>query len=394
MKDKSVPDFLISDQRKLYQILVNLISNAVKFTEKGNIRLFVYQKETNIHFEVSDTGIGISEENLESVFEKFTQIDSSAQKKYKGTGLGLALCKEFVNMLNGNIVIESSPGKGSIVKFYIPVQNIEIENTCFTDHGIYEEDNHIVDQKLLLLIEDDKELQYYYKNYLSKYGIILDCADDGKTGLDKIRALQPDIIILDLKLKSVSGYDILRIMKFEKDMRDIPVIIISDLDEPPSFALYNYELYINKPVDEQVLLKHIKNVLSNIKDKSIKPLIISESIQELEHIKRAFNDLNVTVSTLTSIRKIQFVINKLKPDFIFLDYNNTSKNTQEITATIQNFNNTDEINIVLYTDEVEDPGLLSIIDQSHHIKTIIKTPDLKNNLSKLINEFSSIKTPA
>jgi len=100
------------------------------------------------------------------------------------------------------------------------------------------------------------------------------------------------------------------------------------------------------------------------------------------------------LATCNDSTKAMGLILHHKPDFIFLDYNNTSKNTQEITATIQNFNNTDEINIVLYTDEVEDPGLLSIIDQSHHIKTIIKTPDLKNNLSKLINEFSSIKTPA
>jgi signal transduction histidine kinase len=119
--DKSVPNIISSDQQKLNQILLNLLGNAVKFTNKGKIQVNVIMGQTNIKFEVSDTGIGIAENNLSLIFDKFNQADESITKKYAGTGLGLTLCKEYVELLKGEIHISSVLKKGTTIHFHIPV---------------------------------------------------------------------------------------------------------------------------------------------------------------------------------------------------------------------------------------------------------------------------------
>jgi PAS domain S-box-containing protein len=391
MKDEMVPEFLVSDQRKLYQVLVNLISNAVKFTEKGNIRLYVYISGSELHFEVSDTGIGISKENLDKVFEQFAQIDGSAQKKYKGTGLGLALCKEFVMLLKGKINIESRPGRGSIVKFFIPFQPSDNTKTEDIDQSTLSSELISPNNKLIILIEDDKELQYYYKNYLTKYNIVVECAEDGSIGIEKIKLLHPDLIILDLKLKSISGYDILRILKFEPDMRSIPVIVLSDLDDPPNDAFYNYDLFLNKPIDESQLLQHIRKVLSIKKNNDVKALIISENIKELRSIKKAFNDCNIIASTLPTTKKMQLVIEKLRPEIIVIDLDNLSFDFLQYIKTNADIYKTDSPVIVLYTKETASPELLSTVQNMNRIEIIQKSSSLNNSLVEILNTYRFAK---
>ncbi|BBE30144.1 hypothetical protein OSSY52_02850 [Tepiditoga spiralis] len=121
--EKNIPQYITSDMKKIERILINLIGNAVKFTEKGVIILRLYKKEKKLFFEVSDTGIGIKEENLKLLFKRFNQIDNSFSKKYSGTGLGLYLCKSMVNYLNGEITIKSTYGSGTTVIFYIPLKD-------------------------------------------------------------------------------------------------------------------------------------------------------------------------------------------------------------------------------------------------------------------------------
>jgi len=124
-KAGDVPDYVISDEKKLRQILVNLIGNAVKFTEEGEISLSVREEDDHLAFEVKDSGIGIEAEYIDAIFEKFKQVDGSMSRKYQGTGLGLSLCKEFVTMLGGEIVIESQVNVGTTIHFDIPYEHIE-----------------------------------------------------------------------------------------------------------------------------------------------------------------------------------------------------------------------------------------------------------------------------
>jgi PAS domain S-box-containing protein len=389
-KGKNLPEYLISDQRKLYQILVNLISNAVKFTEKGKIQLYVYKLKAHLFFEVRDTGIGIGKENIEKVFEKFSQIDSSAQKKYKGTGLGLALCKDLVTLLNGQINIESELDKGSLIRFSIPFQTANEIKIAGTETSEDSFDLQTTKKKLILLIEDDKELLYYYEKYLSKHNNIVECAEDGKTGLEKIRSLLPDIVILDLKLRQLSGYEILRVLKFEPELWDIPVIIISDLEDLPNDALYNYDLFLNKPIDESILLSHINKISVIKKNKSVKALIISENIKELRFIKKVFNDLNIIASTLPNTNKTKTIIDKFAPNIIIVDLDNLSNDILEFVNT--NLSLQDEMKplIVFYAKEIKDPELISLIHLREDIAVLMKTPSSKNSLVRIINRVTDV----
>ncbi len=389
-KSQNMPEYLISDQRKLYQILVNLISNAVKFTEKGKIQLYVYKLKAHLFFEVRDTGIGIGKDNIEKVFEKFSQIDSSAQKKYKGTGLGLALCKDLVTLLDGQINIESELDKGSLVRFSIPFQTANEIKSTSAEISENTADITATKKKLILLIEDDKELLYYYEKYLSKYNNRVECAEDGNTGLEKIKSLHPDIVILDLKLKQLSGYEVLRIMKYDPETWDIPVIIISDLDDLPNDAIYNYDLFLNKPIDERILLSHIDRISAIKKNKSVKALIISENIKELRFLKKAFNDLNIIASTLPNTKKTQQIIEQFSPNIIVVDLDNLSLDVLDFVKA--NFNNQGEEKplIVFYAKEIKNPELISFIHLRDDITVVMKSPSSKNSIVRIFSRLTDV----
>jgi len=387
---QNLPEYLISDQRKLYQILVNLISNAVKFTEKGKIQLYVYKLKSHLYFEVRDTGIGISKDNIEKVFEKFSQIDSSAQKKYKGTGLGLALCKDLVTLLNGQINIESELDKGSLIRFSIPFQTADEMQISEVEVLKDAVGTVTTKKKHILLIEDDKELLYYYEKYLSKYNNLVDCAEDGETGLGKIRSLHPDIVILDLKLNKLSGYEILRIMKFEPEICDIPVIILSDLDDLPNEALYNYALFLNKPIDEGVLLSHIERITLAKKNKSVRALIVSENIKELRFLKKIFNDLNIIASTLPETKKAKIIIERFTPGVIVVDLDNLTMDALEfVNVNLIPQEHTKPL-IVFYAKEIKHPELISSIHLRDDIVVVMKTPTAKNSLCRIVNRLTDV----
>jgi DNA-binding response OmpR family regulator len=293
-----------------------------------------------------------------------------------------------VTLLNGQIHIESELDKGSLIRFSIPFQTateMQISEDVVSEDvagTVPTKKNHI------LLIEDDKELLYYYEKYLSKYNTLVDCAEDGITGLEKIRSLHPDIVILDLKLAILSGYEILRIMKFEPDICDIPVITISDLDDVPNVALYNYALFLNKPIDESLLLSHIARITVSKKNESVKALIVSESIKELRFLKRIFNDLNIIASTLPETKKTKNIIERFSPGIIVVDLDNLSMDALEFINTNLNPQENTKPLIVLYAKEIKNSELISGIYQRDDIAVVMKTPASKNSLGRIVNRLT------
>jgi PAS domain S-box-containing protein len=260
-KSQYIPDKIISDEKKLNQILVNLISNAVKFTKEGKIVLRVHDIEDKLYFEVMDTGIGIKKKDVNSVFEEFKQIDSSTSRKYQGTGLGLALCKKLTNLLGGEINIESEYGKGTVVRFYIPYKFPKEEKQKIDAKRKQDKDSK--SQKKILLIEDDEQSRYLMNEYLENLPYQIDVAVNGAEGLKKIASFNPDIIILDLYLPKISGYQILQKLNNNKKLREIPTIITSIVDDVPEDMLNENIRFLQKPVNE----KDIINALAHIDEK-------------------------------------------------------------------------------------------------------------------------------
>ncbi len=385
-KNPDIPETIISDSRKLYQILTNLLSNSVKFTHKGKIQLRIHKLDEFLYFEVEDTGIGIAKENLTLIFEKFAQIDSSDQKKYKGTGLGLALCKNLVELLGGTINVESEPDKGTLMKFSIPFRTLQHnlkEKDFSLINGVQENKTDIKNR--ILIIENDAETRYYYDKYLRDNSFQLIFAKDGKEGLKKVFQILPEIIILTLKLPGMTGYEILRKIKFNSETCSIPVIIVTELDNNPSKAIYNYEHILHKPVEIKDLMSMITRLLG-IKDiQKNKVIIISENVNELEHLIMSLPDENIVTITIQESRKALNLIQEIKPHIIIFDAENSAISEGEFINKFKNseYGKTASPLIILYKTES-----VNKMNESGNIKDITKSADSLQKLNDLILQYS------
>jgi len=222
---------LFSDESKVAQILRNFISNALKFTERGEVRVCARMIENGlVRFSVQDTGIGIAPQDQERVFEEFSQVDSPVQRTAKGTGLGLPLSRKLATILGGTATVESTPGIGSIFHLTIPMQFQEVR----------EEETPALDaEPVSLIIDDDEVSRYLLKGLLHWANVRIVEASNGIEGLRAAHALKPSVIFLDLNIPDLNGFEILDRLKSDQNTADIPVVIYTSriLDEKERAAL-------------------------------------------------------------------------------------------------------------------------------------------------------------
>ena len=215
---------LYTDEGKLSQILRNLISNALKYTESGEVRVIAsIENESTLCFEVKDTGIGIPAEHINDIFEEFIQIENPLQKKSKGTGLGLSLSKKLSKLLEGQLTVESTLGVGSSFQLRIPLPPKNIEQ----GKDFEEKDVLLVktDNPKILIVDDDSAMRYGISRMLSYKNIILKEASSVDEGLDLARLFRPDLIILDLVMPGKTGIDFINEVMGDKGLREIPIIL-------------------------------------------------------------------------------------------------------------------------------------------------------------------------
>jgi PAS domain S-box-containing protein len=384
-KNRNIPDMIMSDSKMLFQILTNLLSNSVKFTEKGKIQLKIYKLGAFLNFEVEDTGIGIEKKHLEKVFEKFTQIDSTDQKMYKGTGLGLALCKELVGILNGEIKIESDPGKGTLVKFHIPYNAVSDTGTePQPDEGKPVQQVKIRGKKRILIIEDNSESVFYYDKYLRDKEYELIFAKDGKEGFQKVFQILPEMIIMDLKLPRMTGFEILRRIKNKKETCAIPVIIVTELDDFPGKAVYNYEYIFQKPVDIKDLKSAIAQILKRKIKKEFRIIIISESIRELENLKISVSGNSNIIITIQESKKALKLVKDIEPHIIVFDADNSELNENEFFREFRDSGLGKVIDSLFIFCKT---GYLDGIIESDKIKFIRKSEDSLQKVNELVSGY-------
>ena len=224
---------IISDEGKISQILRNLISNALKFTEQGEVRVSVECHDGKIAFCVSDTGIGIAKDNQESIFHEFSQIENSVQKKVRGTGLGLPLSRKLSELLGGTLTVESTLGKGSIfclsLPFVLSDPTTQAESGGFSANSVIPVSELPTSQesaeRSILLIDDEEVARYLARQLFRGTQHLITEASSGSEGLERARFDRPSLILLDITMPDRNGFEVLDDLKSDPATQDIPVVI-------------------------------------------------------------------------------------------------------------------------------------------------------------------------
>ncbi|MTJ07700.1 MULTISPECIES: hybrid sensor histidine kinase/response regulator [unclassified Anabaena] len=259
----NLPRYIQTDEKKLRQILINLLSNAIKFTEQGKVTLRVIINEYDassfsfpLHFEIEDTGCGIAEDEIESAFEPFVQT-KSGHKSHEGTGLGLAICQRFIELMNGKINIKSQLGKGTIVKFHIPInlaesQEIPVNNQVKKVIGLAPNQPTY----RILVVEDRAESRQLLVKLLDTLGFAVKSAENGKIAIEIWQDWQPHLIWMDMRMPVMDGYEATQYIKSHLQGQATVIIALtaSAFDNEKAVILSSgCDDFVKKPFREEIL---------------------------------------------------------------------------------------------------------------------------------------------
>lgn len=262
--DQNIPEVIVGDPVRLHQIVLNLLSNAIKFTEKGQIIVKVYllnenERDVSITFSITDTGIGIAEDKIGSIFENFQQASSETTRLYGGTGLGLAIVKQLVEPQGGTIDVKSKINEGSTFCFTLTFEKEKAEDSIIINHG----ERNIYSDKIknikVLVVEDIALNQLLMKTILDDFGFERDIASNGKIAIEKLQKKSYDIILMDLQMPEMNGFEATEYIRNTMNSK-IPIIALTadvttiDLAKCKAVGMNDY---IAKPIDEKLLYDKI-----------------------------------------------------------------------------------------------------------------------------------------
>jgi len=322
---------ICTDQTKLRQILFNLISNATKFTEHGDIEVYV-TRDKNIHgdwvtLECRDSGIGMSPDQIERVFEPFSQGDSSTTRKYGGTGLGLTITKRFCSMLGGDIQVFSNLGKGTTFSARIKAnlneqEEIESQQELIANEARFQKSKVNMRERrskvsTVLVIDDDPIIRKLIKRFLTGHGFKVRTASNGDSGLALAKKINPSLVTLDVMMPGLDGWTILQQFKNDEKLKSTPVAMVTLLEEKDIAHSLGADDFIAKPINWNDLLNLVKRWVRQQKNRSV--LLVSDNPDV--HAKIYANQCpeNIRLIKAYSVQICpQFLENEL-PTIILLD---------------------------------------------------------------------------
>lgn len=306
---------LFSDEGKVSQILRNFISNALKFTERGDIRVSAaLEGEGGIQFLVSDSGIGIAPENIDLIFQDFAQIDSHLQKRVKGTGLGLPLSKKLATVLGGSVGVESRLGSGSDFTLHIPMRYRGDEPEVIVTPLAVLPDPHMLP---VLVVEDKPEMMMMYRSYLAGSGFEMVPASTTREGEEVLSRLRPVAIILDIVLRSEDTWAFMAQLKKDDRTRDIPVLVASTIEDRNKGFHLGVESYLLKPFEQADLIRELRALTGQTDAKKV--LVIDDQERDRYLLKQRLRGLPLMILEAPGGMEGLRMASKASPDVIFLD---------------------------------------------------------------------------
>jgi len=374
------PVIIIGDEVKILQILSNLLSNAIKFTNKGSISIEINSKSVKgstfeFKVKVKDTGIGISKADRPKIFEDFTQLNSSAIKSYHGAGLGLAISKELCELMHGKIGATSNRGKGSTFWFTFFAQKSvgKLKQLRRNTEQFYFDNN-----PRILLAEDNKVNRKIVAEMLLQMGCKVDIAFNGKQAVGRVRSIDYDIILMDIKMPLMDGIEAAKIIKKEKSLKCPPIIALTVFSTPEDEVKFKKESFsglISKPINSSNLGLILSKVLK-----------IRKAETSTEANYKDFSKI-IDLSVINQLRKYcsEEVINETLSDFQI----ETKQFIRDITLLIKK-NDHNEILSKLHT-LIGNSGTLGVLKIEQKAKFM--EDDLRNNnINLILSNFNDLKS--
>ncbi|MEH2237171.1 response regulator [Nostoc sp.] len=319
---------ILGDRNRLLQVLINLISNAVKFTESGSVICRVKQENEGVCISVIDTGVGIIPEDQPKVFEKFRQVGDTLTDKPKGTGLGLPICKQIIDHHGGRIWVESEPGKGSTFSFIIPTAESDrkTSSSLNLDALVKQLKEHVIttnpvlnqNSKTILVVDDDANIRELLRQQLESEGYNVREAKDGVDAIHQIKIARPDLILLDVMMPQINGFDVAAVLKNDPQTADIPIIILSILENKERGYHIGIDRYLTKPIDPEKLLKEIGSLLSQ-GTSSKKVLVVDKNASTLKTLSDVLQTQGYSVIQASDPQEGINKARSAKPDMIIID---------------------------------------------------------------------------
>ena len=374
---------LTVDPMRLRQILLNLLSNACKFTKQGEVTLLA-RKLVNegswIEFAVSDTGIGMTPEQQAKLFEEFTQADSSTARQYGGTGLGLAITRKLARMMGGDVTLTSEAGKGSTFTVRLPaITDVPAGAQISSDRG------RSTRADCVLVIDDDATARELISDHLKAGGFSVVTAAGGVEGIKLAKELQPTAITLDVMMPDLDGWSVLAALRQNPELADIPVIMVSIVDDKRRGIALGAAGYLTKPIDRERLHRLIRRFQAAAR--ATRVLMVEDDASQRERMLGWLERPQWMVREAANGREALVLLREEKPDVILLDLMMPEMDGFEVVAALQGDKDWRDIPVIVITSldlNAKDRERLNAGVQSVLVKDKFRPEDLVERIRHLV----------
>jgi len=382
---------LTVDPMRLRQILLNLLSNACKFTKQGEVALRVKRVVDGrnwIEIAVADTGIGMTPEQQAKLFEEFTQADSSTARQYGGTGLGLAITRKLARMMGGDVTVASEPGKGSVFTVRLPGSADAQARSSTGSDG-----RRSPTPDSVLVIDDDATARELIADHLKAEGFSVVTAAGGVEGLKLAKELRPTAITLDVMMPDLDGWSVLAALRKDPELADIPVIMVTIVDEHRRGIALGAAGYLTKPVDRERLHRLVSRFRAQVPPTRV--LVVEDDAVQRERMRGWLEGPQWTVREAENGREALKCIQESKPDVILLDLMMPEMDGFAVVAALQKEADWRDIPVIVITSldlDAKDRARLNSGVQSVLVKERFQPADLVERIRRLVHSKPAVSS--
>jgi signal transduction histidine kinase/CheY-like chemotaxis protein/HAMP domain-containing protein len=383
---------LTVDPMRLRQILLNLLSNACKFTKQGEVKLRVKKVVDGrnwIEIAVADTGIGMTPEQQAKLFEEFTQADSSTARQYGGTGLGLAITRKLARMMGGDVTVTSEPGKGSVFTVRLPAG---ADAQARTSTGASDA-HRSPTAGCVLVIDDDATAREFIADHLKAEGFSVATAAGGVEGLKLAKDLRPTAITLDVMMPDLDGWSVLAALRKDPELAEIPVIMITIVDEQRRGVALGAAGYLTKPIDRERLHRLVSQFRAEVPPTRV--LVVEDDAVQRERMRGWLEGPQWIVREAENGREALKRIQENKPDVILLDLMMPEIDGFAVVAALQKEAHWQDIPVIVITArdlDAKDRERLNSGVQSVLVKERFRPADLVERVRRLVQTKPAVSS--